>query len=577
MGEHSARTGDRRLNALETFFLHHYAQQPVTATFTGVHAYDAQLPDWSVAARAQRVHAAQAIRHRLNDEYPADPGIAELCASHETLDAELARAALDVSLAEEASGHFIARNPSLWTGEAIFGAVSLMIRDFAPVAERLPNLVSRLLDVPRFLTAMMQGVTEPMPSRWRDRAVRECDAAIGLFDDGLTQWLALNGVDGESSGVRKAAGAARDAFAQAGAWLAAQPVAEASCYACGPALLRVLLSRGHWCDDAPRDVLARAEAAMMGEQVALAEALASKGMSSVSEMQRALAADTTTAEGYYDTFQRRWSEVHAAASAHDVVTWPDWPIRYVPIPTWARAAQPALYWLFYRSPAPFDPYTEYHYVVTPIEPDMPAEVQAQRLAAWNRSTITLNHVVHHGGLGHHVQNWHAVHRSTSRIGTIAAVDAANRIAIFLGGSMAEGWACYATQLAEKLGVLTPLEQLSEQHTGVRLLARAIVDLRLHLGDWSFDTCVAYYEQQVGMSHDVATAETTKNSMFPATALMYWLGTQGILDARDQQRGALGSAFSLRAFHDALLSRGAIPVLLAARLLAHAASAPVEAA
>jgi uncharacterized protein (DUF885 family) len=165
-----------------------------------------------------------------------------------------------------------------------------------------------------------------------------------------------------------------------------------------------------------------------------------------------------------------------------------------------------------------------------------------------------------------VQNWHAAHRSTSRVGTVAAVDAASRIGMFLGGSMAEGWACYATGLAEELGLLSPLEQLSEQHTRVRLLARAIVDLRLHLGDWSFDDCVRYYTTQVGMSPDVAIAEASKNSMFPATALMYWLGTQAILDLRSRQQRAKGSAFSRRAFHDELLSRGAIPVLLIAELM-----------
>jgi uncharacterized protein (DUF885 family) len=179
--------------------------------------------------------------------------------------------------------------------------------------------------------------------------------------------------------------------------------------------------------------------------------------------------------------------------------------------------------------------------------------------------------VHHGGIGHHVQNWHAIHRSSSRVGTVAAVDAANRIGMFLGGSMAEGWACYATQLAEEMGVLTPLEQVSEQHTRVRLLARAMVDLRLHLGDWSFAECVQFYQARVGMSIEVATAETTKNSMFPATALMYWLGTQTILDVREQQRAALGDRFSLRAFHDTLLSRGAIPVPLVARLMSGSAS------
>ena len=201
---------------------------------------------------------------------------------------------------------------------------------------------------------------------------------------------------------------------------------------------------------------------------------------------------------------------------------------------------------------------------------MPAEEQERRLRAWNNSTITLNHVVHHGAVGHHVQNWHARHRSKSRVGRIAATDCASRIAMFLGGSMAEGWACYATQLMEELGMLTPLEKVSEQHTRVRMLARAIVDIRLHLGIASFSECVQYYQDVVGMSPDVATAETTKNSMFPCTALMYWLGTSGILALRAQHRATKGADFALRAFHDALLSRGAIPVALAAMLMTETA-------
>ena len=132
--------------------------------------------------------------------------------------------------------------------------------------------------------------------------------------------------------------------------------------------------------------------------------------------------------------------------------------------------------------------------------------------------------------------------------------------------MAEGWACYATDLMDELGFLTPLERVSEQHTRVRMLARAIVDLRLHTGACTFGEAVAFYERVVGMSPEVAAAETAKNSMFPCTALMYWLGTRTIFSLRAEMKRQRGAAFTLRAFHDELLSRGAIPVALAARLM-----------
>ena len=204
--------------------------------------------------------------------------------------------------------------------------------------------------------------------------------------------------------------------------------------------------------------------------------------------------------------------------------------------------------------------------VTPIDETLPADEQSRRLAQWNHSAITLNHVVHHGAIGHHVQNWHAYHQSRSRIGAIAAVDCASRISMFLGGSMAEGWACYATGLMEELDLLTPLERLSEQHTSVRMLARAIVDIELHTGAFSLNDAIQFYCTEVGMPVETATAEANKNSMFPCTAIMYWLGTHAIRDARSRVAARDGDAFSLRAFHDAVLSRGSIPALLAVSLL-----------
>ena len=584
MGLDSASRRSVLLNAaLDDFFAQYYARHPVTATFSGVHAHDHRLPDWSRAGRAAELGEMQALLARLEHDHPRPlGGLGAMRDDVVALDAELARANLLVRIAEQTSGHFLDRNPALWTGEAIFAVVSLMIRPFAPADARLPALTSRMAGIPAFLDDMRETINTSVPAPWCDRARRECEVAQTLFGAGLSTWLALHGPSGDRhaadahelpsadvAALETAAAAARAAFAEAAGWLAGLPVADAQAHSAGATLLETLLTRGHYCEVAPRALLAQAVAAMGDASARLHDALAPFD-GSWSAAQAAMAADHPTVDDYYAAFERRWREIRDGVVARDVVTWPDWPIRYVPIPEWARTAAPQLYWLFYRSPAPFDPYRVYDYVVTPVDHSMPSDVQAMRLAAWNHSTITLNHVVHHGGIGHHVQNWHATHRSTSRVGQVAAVDAASRIGMFLGGSMAEGWACYATGLVDELGLLSPLEQVSERHTGVRLLARAIVDLRLHLGDWSVDECVRFYESRVGMSHAVALAETTKNSMFPATALMYWLGAQGILDLRARWRRERGDGdASLKAFHDDLLSRGAIPVRLLSHLLSEA--------
>src|SRR5262249_37960048 len=178
----------------------------------------------------------------------------------------------------------------------------------------------------------------------------------------------------------------------------------------------------------------------------------------------------------------------------------------------------------------------------------------------NYSVITLNHVVHHGAIGHHVQNYFAYH-GASEIGRVAAVDCASRIGMFLGGTMAEGWAGYATDLMDECGVLTACESLAQQHTRARLLARAVVDIGLHTRSLTLDDAAAIYSGRIGMSTEAARAEVCKNSMFPATAVMYWLGTNGLHRLRREQvRGGV----TLRQFHDRLLSFGSIPVPLIAR-------------
>ena len=565
MDQHSARARSGILSkALERYFAQYFSRNPVNATFTGLHALDDRLPDWSLAGRTREATEMRRLRADLNDT--ANPSLTQLRTSSIALDAELARANLDVRLAEQDTAFFHARNPALWTGEAIFAIVSLMIRDFAPVEERLRAIIARLNAIPRFLAAMPDAITAPVPTQWMSRAARECATAHDFLDHGLHDWMEANGVAQDTADiVHEAAERVRDAFTVTAASLASLPSSDSG-YAIGAEAFDLLLRRGHYCTTDAHTLLDRALAELPAEQEKLAALTAASTYESWPAVQAAMAADHPAVDDYYATFQRRWNDCHRIANEHRAVTWGDWPIRYVPIPAWAQPYASQLYWLFYRSPAPFDPYDVYEYVVTPIDDSMTVEEQEKKLRAWNNSTITLNHVVHHGAVGHHVQNWHARYRSSSRIGRIAATDCASRIAMFLGGSMAEGWACYATQLMEELGMLTALEQLSEQHTRVRMLARAIVDIRLHHGLCTFAEAVQYYEEIVGMPLELATAETTKNSMFPCTALMYWLGTSRILSLREQVKSQRGSAFVLREFHDELLSRGAIPVSLVATLM-----------
>ncbi|HLJ61083.1 MAG TPA: DUF885 family protein [bacterium] len=535
---------------LDDFFAVYYRHRPVNATFAGVHDHDDRLPDYSSRGVDEAVAAMDALLAWLRN-LPREP----LSESEET-DRRLAEGFLAIQRWEFESSHFHRGNPCVYTGEAIFGVIGLFLRPFAPLAERAEHAAARLSAVPALLDQGRRHLREA-PAAWIDRAVRECTGAHRLLGEGIDLLLRDAGL--AHPGLRAAAARASAAFAEFGHYLETDLRARATeGYACGGDALDLLLRHGHCLDENADQIAAYAEEQIASCESALAAGAGTFGARTPQEALGQLLDRHPSAEEYYARYADVWRRAREAALAHDLVTWPDHPLRYVPQPVWARGAAPFLYFLSYRSPAPFDRAPVVDYLVSPIEPEMPPAEQTRRLRAANDSVIKLNHVIHHGGLGHHVQNWNA-YRAPSRIGQVAAVDCASRIAMFCGGTMAEGWACYATDLMDEIGFLEPLERYAQRHARLRQAARALVDVRLHQGAFSLDDAVACYRDRVGMTAEGARAEAVKNSMFPGAALMYLVGT----DAIHALRRALSSrpGFTLRGFHDRFLSYGSIPVAL----------------
>lgn len=551
------------IDPFSRFLDHYYRRRPVNATFTGMHVYDSSLPDWSPDGLTSLEAELRKLRAQLDESYPAPGSARSYRDDVDLLDADLIRAFCETQLSENASGHGMRGNPALWTGEAVFSVISLMIREFEPLDHRIRAATERMNAIPAFFGHARAVLGDrPIPSVWTARATRDCEGAEILFTSGVQLWMA-SGRHAPASETHALAGASNAviAFREFSEWLHACPIAAESAMACGASHFDLLLARGHQSPRLRADLLVEARGRLDVECDRLAQ-MVREAAGTWEELLERLAENHPTSEEYLTAFEYKWRTCYRKVMDAKVVTWPEWPIRYVEIPPYTRESAPYFYYLYYRSPAPLDPYDEYEYVVPPL----PLGDPVPHLRAWNHTAIKLNHVIHHGGVGHHLQNWHAYHRATSRVGKIAAVDCANRIGMFCGGTMAEGWACYALELMEELGGLSPLEQVSQQHSRVRMLARAVVDLAFHAGTLSVDDATRVFVERANMDAAVARAEVVKCSMFPGTALMYWLGTQGLLDLRERVRAREGESFSLKRFHDEVLRFGSIPVPLIARLM-----------
>jgi hypothetical protein len=546
---------------LDDFFASYYRWRPVNATFIGVHRYDDRLPDYSERAIEELAQELARLERDLQKLPSEQLSVAE------ELDRSLAEGFLKIQRWELASGHFQRGNPCVYTGEAIFGVIALFLRPFASLLQRIEAAVSRMQAIPILLQQGEENVREA-PAAWTERAVRECMGASLFLRNGIDILIAQHGIT--DARLREAADQAADAFGRFQRYLETELMRQATdTYACGADAFALLLRSGHFLDQTAEEIEAAAQAEFDASNAYLIQHATDFDAPTWQEAIAGLADIHPSAEHYYARYGELWDASKATAAEHALLTWPDFPIRYVAQPEWAREAAPYLYFLFYRAPAAFDDLPMTLYLVTPIEPDMPLDVQESKLRATNDSVIKLNHVVHHGGIGHHVQNWHAM-RAESRIGQIAAVDCASRTALFCGGTMAEGWACYTTELMGEVGFLTPLERYAERHARLRMAARTLVDIRLHDGRYDLEQAAAFYRDQVGMNESAARGEAVKNSMFPGTATMYLVGTDLIHALRHELAARDGEAFNLSHFHDRFLSYGSVPVSCIAALMRNGA-------
>ena len=206
----------------------------------------------------------------------------------------------------------VERNPALWTGEAIFGAVSLMLRPFAPRARAFYESCATPVR-----GGTVFGVNEALnhfgnPRLWAERAQRECFVGQQLFGAGLDASLALEpGSEASIERVRAAAQQARAALHSCSEWLAARPAVNDR-YGAGSELFNVLLRRGHLSESSADELLREASNAITREKSKLAM-LASATAGSWEHVQQALADDHPSAGDYYGAFGRTWDACHELA------------------------------------------------------------------------------------------------------------------------------------------------------------------------------------------------------------------------------------------------------------------------
>ena len=512
----------------------HAQFRPVDASFMRLPGHDDQLPPVGAEALEHELAELEAFLSEVGG------GAAEPETAGERLDWWLLRSQLRVTL-REARERPRQHNPAFYTGEAAFSVVSLLLPNARPTNG--DAVLARLKAIPDFLTTGM-ATLEPLnlPTDWVERARKEGEALAALLLRGLSKHP-----DYQADWQEPAAQAAAAVQTFASALKAGNADS-----ACGRDYLEFLMREAHALPFSAAEAEQRAQAAfeaLGSELVGMARKL--NPTKSWQEQLAELEQQHPALNDVQATYQE-WNNRALDAAEGLVTPAREYSLAFEFLPEWAREAAGALYFLFYRSPPAEHPGDGSIYWIFPPGTDTAAYLRGQ-----NVPFIKAVHAVHHGSIGHHTQNARA-RQAASRLAQLGGTDCASGIAFLSAGTLVEGWACYAEDLLlEAPDFYTPEERLLLKQFEFRNAACCLADIRLHTGQWTLEQMRAFYRDEVGFAPGRVWAETTRNSIYPATRLMYWLGTHVIRELRAE----LGLA--PQDFHDRLLSYGCAPITLIA--------------
>jgi uncharacterized protein (DUF885 family) len=124
----------------------------------------------------------------------------------------------------------------------------------------------------------------------------------------------------------------------------------------------------------------------------------------------------------------------------------------------------------------------------------------------------------------------------------------------------EGWAFYSERLGKEVGFYRdPYSDYGRLQNEMWRAVRWVVDTGVHSKHWSRQQMVDFFHEHTAMDDQNIETEVDRYIAWPAQALSYKMGQRKILELRERAQRELGTKFDLRAFHDAVLDQGPLPL------------------
>ncbi len=517
-----------------------YESYPEMASYLGLHEYDGRISDPSESARRARITELEGFRESLARLDPAH------LASNDLLDYELLRSNVESELYRLRDLRSFEWNPLIYQVDVS----EYTKRSYAPLPERVRRMVSYLGQVPDYLAESFRNLRDQLPRHPVETAIEAFEGQIrylrgdvrevvGQVEDAALLREFERACDGAASAIEDFVTRLRERLPNSN-----------DDFAIGSENYRKMLLFGEMVDMPLERVLEVGQRNLRENEELLAEATgrANPG-GDLEETLRQLGRDHPTAEGLIPETAEMLEDIRSFLIEHDIVSVPS------EVRCQVQETPPFMRWgfAFMDSPGPFERVaTEAFYYVTPVEEGWSPEEKEAWLSRFSYSTLR-DVSVHEAYPGHYL---HFLHLKS------APTDASKVLTSY---AFVEGWAHYCEQMMVEAGYGDARLEVAQLTEALLRNCRYVVSILMHTQGMSVEEATRFFVEHGHMEELPARKEAVRGTFDPGY-LNYTLGKLLILKLREDYRRERGEAFTLREFHDKLLSFGAPPVPLARRLM-----------
>ncbi|MDA0263178.1 MAG: DUF885 domain-containing protein [Chloroflexi bacterium] len=540
MAQNETQANLQRLS--ERLIKDHWDFYPTAGSRIGRHEYDGRLPDLSPAQNARR---SAELRQGLKDLGKLDPN---------ALDApdRMSYRMLELFLRRE---QFIfndlkplENNPMRHSG--YLNVSGYIRRDYAPLEDRLRSAASVLQQAPDFLEVLDRALSARLSSHVVDMSVESYSGMARFYRVDLAQAskdVKDPEVVKEFDQARETAAAALDRFAER---LKSRGTHGPGGFAIGPELYSGMLATGEGLD-APLSRIAAIGQANLEDNLSRIKEVAqsiSPGRR-VGEIVEDIGRNHPQAQRLIPETREMLEDIRQSLIDFDVISVPSEDrCQVIETPAYMRYAFAAMD----SAGALETKATESFYYVTPVEDDWTVQQSEEWLSNFNYDTLKTISI-------HEVYPGHFVHHLHNRYGR--ELPLVNRVATAY--SFTEGWAHYTEEmmLETGYGAGQPRLLLTQLLEALVRNCRYMCSLGMHTGEMTLEDATRFFMENAYMAELPARREALRGTFDPGY-LNYTLGKLMILKLREDYQREQGSAYSLKTFHDRLLSFGgpALPLL-----------------